>query len=281
MAKKGKRARERTQKTQRNLHASKGLRDRFLKAVLRTFVPLTFIAGAWIYWPRNGHPFVPGLGIQAQCSVAPDVNMNAQVIDAVDYRIGLNFGDVGGLGCTQLRIVAPSRLLDVVQLHDVRGFSSESLGNVRRRFTKFALSTNALGQPVLSIPVSAIGPDPFIIELELEGVVQESFEDYRMLIPKALEIDREENLSRTARVLVESVVVPAKFESVDISPPPVKRTRQFGGFELLYFGGIELSEISVLLVDRARKTWKEVFVTFALATAMSVLAAGISKATEK
>jgi hypothetical protein len=254
---------------------------RGFRLVLTGFVPLTFLIGVWIYWQpeSESHPLVPGLGIEAECAIAPEVKMAARIIDAETYRVTLLFGDLKELSCTELKIRAPTDLLDVIQLHDMKDFSLDSMREARQPFTNFRLTRNALGQPVLNIPVATLGSEPFNIELALRGVIQDSFEKFRLLIPNGMDIQGEPKLSTRPRVVLYSILVPSRFDTLEVMPQSTARKRQMG-FEVLFFNAAEFSEVDVLFLDRRRDTWKTIFNIFAAAVATSLIATFISKWTQ-
>lgn len=253
------------------------------KFVLTGFVPITLLVGAWIYWPREAPSLVPGLNLEAECVTAPEVKMTAQVTDTEVYRIGLNFGDLRQLSCTELKIIAPAELIDVIQLHDIKDLSHlspESMRGARQPFRNFHFTRNALGQPVLDIPAAAmLGSEPFTLELVLRGIIQDTFEKFRLLIPNGVEIDRERRLPIKPHIALYSIAVPSRFDTLDVMPQAVSRKRQMGA-EFLFFNAAELSEVDILFLDRMRDTWKTVFNVFAAAVAMSVLATTISRLTQ-
>lgn len=251
----------------------------YLKLLLKGFVPVTVLVGIWIYWPRDARPFVPGLGIEAECAMAPEIKMFAQITDTEAYQIILDFGDLSQFSCTELKIVVPADLISVVQLRDIQGFTPEAMRVARRSFTNFRLTRNVLQQPVLSIPTARLGSKPFALELLLRGIIQDSFEKFRLLIPKGVNIDREPKLSIQPRVALYSIAISSRFDTLDVMPQPTSRRRQLGT-EILFFNAAALSEINILFLDRVRDTWKTVFNAFALAVAMSVLAATISSLTQ-
>ena len=202
--------------------------------------------------------------------------MTAQIMDAESYRIGLGFGDLRQLSCTELKITAPADLLGVIQLHDMKDVSPASMREARQPFTDFRLTRNALGQPVLNIPTAALGSEPFNIELALRGVIQDSFEKFRLLIPGGMDIHGEAKLPTKPRIVLYSIVVPSRFDTLEVMPQATARKRQMG-FEVLFFNGAEFSEVDILFLDRLRDTWKTIFNIFAAAVATSLVATYISK----
>ena len=249
------------------------------KMLLKAFVPLTLLIGIWIYWPRDSRPFVPGIGIEAQCSMVPEIRMTVQVIDDDKYRIALNFGNLSQLGCSQLKIAVPADVINIIQLRGMKNLSAEEIYNSRRPFKDYTLTRTSLHQPILNISTDELRSEPFIIEMTLKGMIPVSFDRFRLLIPTAVVVDGEPKYSKV-RVVLDSILILKKFDTIDVSPPASARKLQFG-HEILYFDGVVLSEINILLIDRTLETWKSVFNAFALATAMSVLAAGISNSIRK
>jgi len=248
----------------------------YLKLLLKGFVPVTLLIGAWIYWPRDARPFVPGLGIEAECSMSPEISINAKITDTKAYQIDLDFGDLSRFSCTELKIVVPMDLIDVIQVHDIPDVSPEAMRKARTPFTNFRLHRNSLQQPVLNISTPALGSEPFILELLVRGIISVSFDKFRLLIPKAIDIYGEPKLSIHPRVTIDSIVIPPQFDTLNVTPKVVSRTLQMS-WEILSFKSAEFSEINILFLDRARNTLKAVFNAFALAVAMSVLAATISR----
>jgi hypothetical protein len=211
--------------------------------------------------------------------MTPEIRMTAQITGIEAYRIGLDFGDLRRFACTALKIVVPADLINVIQLHNLQAFSPEAMREARRPFTNFRRTRNRLQQPVLHIPTAMLGSEPFMLELLLRGIIQDSFEKFRLLIPKAINIDREPQLSIQPRVMLNSIAVSSQYDTLDVTPQAHSRTRQLGT-EILYFNAAEFSEINILFLDRVRDTWKTVFNVFALAVAMSVLATTISSLTQ-
>jgi len=125
-----------------------------------------------------------------------------------------------------------------------------------------------------------LGSEPFTLELVLKGIIQDTFEKFRLLIPNGVEIDRERRLSTKPRIALYSIAVPSRFDTLDVMPQAVSRKRQMGA-EFLFFNAAELSEVDILFLDRIRDTWKTVFNVFAAAVAMSVLATTISRLTQE
>lgn len=74
-------------------------------------------------------------------------------------------------------------------------------------------------------------------------------------------------------------IAPPRWKALDVTPQASSRKRNLV-IEVLYFNAAELSEINILFLDRVPDTWKAVFNAFALAVAMSVLAATISSLTQ-
>jgi len=199
--------------------------------------------------------------------------MTVQIKGTNDYRIALNFGDLRQLSCTELKIVVPADLVDVTQLHNIRDISPEALRSARRPFNNYYLTRNELQQPVLKIPTAMLGSEPFALELSLSGIIQDSFERFRLLIPKAGHIYGEPKLSTQPRVELGSIAISSRFDMLTSEPHPAFQKREFGP-EILFFNA-ELSEINILFLDRVRETWKMIFDVFVLAVIASLLASAI------
>jgi hypothetical protein len=236
---------------------------RCFRGVLITFVLVAFLVGAGIYWPREAPTLVSGLGVDAQCSVTPEVKVNASVVDAKVYRIDLTFGNLRPLECTQIRITVPGTLIGVIQIH-MSEISPEELKKARVPFTNFTLSKNIFGQAVLVISAAALNSEPLMIELNIRGLIQDSFEKFRLLIPAAITIHGDSNAFSKARLKLYSIVIPDEFDIVNINPSASSQQRQVRR-EFLNFDGKEFPEIDILLLDRTRDTWKSVFNVFAAA----------------
>lgn len=252
---------------------------RFLVFLLKSFVPMVVLVGIWIYWPRTTHPFVPGFGIEAECSTTIEVSMAVQIISTDEYRIVLDFGDLNRLGCTRLKIIIPSELISVIRLKNVKNVTEEALKNSRQEFTNFKHTRNTFGQSIVEIPVTMFSKENSMFEFQIKGILAESFEKFRLLLPKTFANNTETKLSGKVRINLASIAIPSQFEILDAIPPASSRLRQLGP-EFLYFGGKEMSEINILLIDRSRENWKNIFNIFVLAIATSVIAAGISKLTQ-
>jgi hypothetical protein len=249
----------------------------YLVFSLRLFVPITLLVGGWIYWPSNARPFVPGIGINVDCSTPPKVSLSAMILDLTTYRVNLSFENSDK--CKTIRLTIPPRTRDLTLVRDWQAFPKPEDFNKAVRESRITLpilgsTPNVLGQGIVFLDMDAIGRGHFAVEMLVDGLIADSFEKFRLLIPQSVAIDGDTPGMQTVRMTIGTIEVTSEFDILDANPLNDRR-RQIGP-EIIYFNEAKFSELNVLLLSRSRDLWKNIYNIFALAITTSVIAAAVS-----
>jgi hypothetical protein len=253
----------------------------YLTLSLRGFVPLTLLTGAWIYYPRGASHLMPGIGVSTDCASPPSVSIATTAVDETTYEVHLQIGGLSA--CKMIKLRAPPQSYDFILVRDMADFPppeqmAKALRDARTPLPIRGNALNVLGQRVLTLDLDAVASASFAVEMRIDGIIADSFEKYRLLIPRSMAIEPSSSATKDVELTIGTVQVLSAFDILDVSPTPIGRRRQFGP-EILYFGDSKLSELNVLLLSRQRDLIKNVFNAFALAIAASVIAATISSLT--
>lgn len=243
-------------------------------------VVATFLVGGWIYYPRDARPLVPGIGVAANCATPLKPRMSLQLVDASTYLAFLTFGAVDMSACRRLVLVSPPGLLSAKRVKSAPLAQLDGDPGTRTPLPVAETTENAFHQTRLEVDLGAIGSTPLAVELAIEGAVPVSFDRTRLLLPKDFSAPEGASRLAAAPIAVDSILVPASLDLLQVRPDNARRSRQLGA-ELLTFGGTELSEIDLLLSSRTRAQWKTVYITVAFAIALSVVAGVITSYVQK
>jgi hypothetical protein len=211
------------------------------------------------------------------------VSIAATVADETTYKVHLQFGGLSG--CKTIELRAPPQSYDFTLVRDMADFPApeqmaKALRDARTPLPVRGNALNVLGQRVLTLDMDAIAGASFAVEMRVDGIIADSFEKYRLLIPRSMAIEPSSSATKDVQLTIGTVQVLSAFDILDVSPTPIGRRRQFGP-EILYFGEAKLSELNMLLLSRWRDLIKNVYNAFALAIAASVIAATISSLTAR
>lgn len=243
-----------------------------LKLLAIGLITAIILTGVWVYHPREARPLVAGIDVHTNCPTIPETRMSVQILDEEIYAISLSIINIDVSLCKKLEILSPKKLISILEIRSIGDLNSpRDFEKSRYSLPIRNITTNTFMQRVIDIDTSSLDKGPLVIELRIDGIVSDSFEKFRLIIPKSITVGDDTKETHAALINLDSILIPAVFDVLEASPEPTSRMRQLGP-EISFFGGEQLSEINVLLVSRTRELWKTIYNIVALAIAMSVVA---------